>query len=75
MYYFLLNVPWNLQYITSHMSNELAIYNFTYEVERNDKKAVVLQHDLPWHGVLHVVKKDGKKFILEKDKSCIEDII
>lgn len=27
------------------------------EVERNDKKAVVFHHDLPWHGVLHVVKK------------------
>ena len=27
------------------------------EVERSDKKAVVLHHDLPWHGVLHVIKK------------------
>ncbi|XP_068678521.1 uncharacterized protein [Montipora capricornis] len=45
-----------------------------YEVERSDKKAVVLHHDLPWHGVLHVVKKNGKKFIVEKDTS-IEDII
>lgn len=27
------------------------------EVERSDKKAVVFHHDLPWHGVLHVVKK------------------
>ena len=44
-----------------------------YEVERSDNKAVVLHYDLPWHGVLHVVKKNGKKFIVEKDTSCIED--
>ena len=36
-----------------------------YEVERSDNKAVVLYHDLPWHGVLHVVQKNGKKFIVE----------
>ena len=46
-----------------------------YEVERSDNKAVVLHHDLPWHGVLHVVQKNGKKFIVEKDTSCIEDTI
>ena len=46
-----------------------------YEVERSDNKAVVLHHDLPWYGVLHVVKKNGKKFIVEKDTSCIEDTI
>ena len=46
-----------------------------YEAERSDNKAVVLHHDLPWHGVLHVVKKNGKKFIVEKDTSCIEDTI
>ena len=46
-----------------------------YEVERSDNKAVVLHHDLPWHGVLHVVKKNEKKFIVEKDTSCVEDTI
>ena len=44
-----------------------------YEVERTDDRAAVLHHDLPWHGVLHIVQKKGKKFIVEKDTSCIED--
>ena len=32
-----------------------------YEVERTDNKAVVLRHDLPWHGMLHIVQKNGKE--------------
>ena len=46
-----------------------------YEVERSDNKAVVLNHDLQWHGVLHVIQKNGKKFIVEKDTSGVEDTI
>ena len=44
-----------------------------YEVKRTDNSAVFFHHDLPWHGVLHFVPKNGKKFIVEKDTSCIED--
>ena len=46
-----------------------------YEVERTDHKAVVLCHDLQWYGVLHIVQKNGKKFIVEKDTCCIEDVL
>ena len=46
-----------------------------YEVEMTDTRAVVLPHDLPWDGVLHIVQKNGKKFIVEKDTSCIKDAL
>ena len=42
-----------------------------YEVERTDYKAVVLCHDLPWYGVLHIVQKNGKKFIVEREKHVV----
>ncbi|CAH3115461.1 unnamed protein product [Porites lobata] len=59
---------------------ELATLSFhhhfmAYEVERTDHKAVVLRHDLQWYGVLHIVQKNGKKFIVEKDTCCIEDVL
>ena len=41
-------------------------YFMAYEVERTNNRAVVLRHDLPWHGVLHIVQKNGKKFIWRK---------
>ena len=46
-----------------------------YEVEITDNRAVVLRHDIPWHGVSHIVQENGKKFIVEKDTSCIEDTL
>ena len=46
-----------------------------YEVERTDNRAVVLRYDLPWYGMLHVVQKNGKKFMVEKDTSYIEDTL
>ena len=59
---------------------ELATLSFhhhfmAYEVERTDHKAVVLRHDLQWYGVLLIVQKNGKKFIVEKDTCCIEDVL
>ena len=59
---------------------ELATLSFhhhfmAYEVGRTDHKAVVLRHDLQWYGVLHIVQKNGKKFIVEKDTCCIEDVL
>ena len=59
---------------------ELATLSFhhhfmAYEVDRTDHKAVVLRHDLQWYGVLHIVQKNGKKFIVEKDTCCIEDVL
>ena len=41
----------------------------------HNRKAVVLRHDLQWYGVLHIVQKNGKKFIVEKDTCCIEDVL
>ena len=46
-----------------------------YEVERTDNRAVVLRRGLTWHGVFHIFQKNGKKFIVEKDTSCIEDTL
>ena len=46
-----------------------------YEVERTDRRVVVLRSDLQWFGVLPVVLKNDRKFIVEKDTSCIEDIL
>ena len=46
-----------------------------YKVERTDNRPAVLCHDLPWHGLLHIVQKNGEKFILEKDTSCIKDTL
>ena len=59
---------------------ELASLSFhnhfmAYEVERTVHKAVVLHHDLPWYGVLHIVQKNGKTLIVEKDTCCIENIL
>ena len=41
-----------------------------YEVEITYNRAVVLRHDIPWHGVSRIVHENGKKFIVEKDTSC-----
>ena len=46
-----------------------------YEIERKDIRVVVSWINLPWYGVLNVILKNGKKFIVEKDTSCIEDIL
>ena len=46
-----------------------------YEIEREDTRVVVSWINLPWYGVLNVILKNGKKFIVEKDTSCIEDIL
>ena len=46
-----------------------------YEIEREDTRVVVSWINLPWYGVLNVILKNGKTFIVEKDTSCIEDIL
>ena len=38
-----------------------------YEIEREDTRVVVSWSNLPWYGVLNVILKNGKKFIVEKD--------
>lgn len=42
-----------------------------YEVERTENRAVDLRHDL----LGHIIQKNGKKFIVEKDSSCIQDTL
>ena len=46
-----------------------------YEVEKTDNRAVVVRHDISWHGMLHIVQKNSKKFIVKKDTSCIENTL
>ena len=46
-----------------------------YKIEREDTRVVVSWINLPWYGVLNVILKNGKTFIVEKDTSCIEDIL
>lgn len=38
------------------------------EIEMEDTRVVVSWSNLPWHGVLNVLLKNGEKFIVEKDK-------
>ena len=42
-----------------------------YEVERTENRAVDLRHDL----LGHIIQKNGKKFIVQKDTSCIQDTL
>jgi hypothetical protein len=37
-----------------------------YEVQSTDEKQVVLPHNLHWHGVLNVIKKEGNHMLLKK---------
>ena len=46
-----------------------------YEIEREDTRVVVSWINLPWYGVLNVILKNGKRFIVKKDTSCIVDIL
>lgn len=46
----------------------------SYEVQPTEQKRVVLTNGIPWHGVLNIIKKGGKSFVVEKDSACIEDI-
>ena len=41
------------------------------EVERTENRAVDLRHDL----LGHIIQKNGKKFIVQKDTSCIQDTL
>ena len=65
---------------TFFITTELETLSFhkhfmAYEVERTDGRVVVLRSDLQWFGVLPVVLKNDKKFVVEKGTSCIEDIL
>ena len=46
-----------------------------YEIEREVTRVVVSGINLPWYGALNGILENGKKFIMEKDTSCIEDIL
>ncbi|XP_028395767.1 uncharacterized protein LOC114519789 [Dendronephthya gigantea] len=46
----------------------------SYEVNFTDKCAVVVLDNLPWHGVLNVVKKNAQMFVVEKDTVNIESM-
>jgi hypothetical protein len=46
----------------------------SYEVITTNKSVVVVLGNLPWHGVLNIVRKSGQLFILEKDTANIEGI-
>ena len=42
-----------------------------YEVERTENRVVDLRHDL----LGHIIQKNGKKFIVEKNTPCIQDTL
>ena len=46
-----------------------------YEVTPTDRNCVVLFSNLAWSGVLNIVKREGKTFIVEKCSTAVEDII
>lgn len=46
----------------------------SYEVQPTSEKRVLVPNDLPWHGVLHLIKKGGKSFVIEKHSANIEEL-
>ena len=45
-----------------------------YEVVLTNERVVVLLQNLPWHGVLNIVRKHDNLFIVEKDTASVEDM-
>lgn len=63
--YFVLTVLETILFWSHHMS---------YEVQTTSMKRVLVPSDLPWHGVLHLIKKGGKSFVVEKHSAKIDDL-
>ena len=43
-----------------------------YEVEVTEEKLLISYHNLSRHGCLHMIKKTGRDYIVEKDTAKIE---
>lgn len=63
--YFVVTVFQTVSFCCQYMS---------YDVLPTEQKRVVIPNSLPWHGVLHIIKKAGKAFIVEKESSNVEDV-
>lgn len=55
----------------------LEVVNFTdhlmaYEVQRTERTEIWSYADLPWHGVLNIVMRSSKYYVVEKDTAGIE---
>ena len=64
--YFVLTVLETVLFWSRYMS---------YEVQPTSEKRVLVPNDLPWHGVLHLIKKGGKSFVIEKHSANIEELL
>ena len=45
-----------------------------YEVVPTNERVVVLLQNLPWHGLLNIVRKHDNLCIVEKDTASVEDM-
>jgi hypothetical protein len=43
-------------------------------VQPRDEKRVLVPNELPWHGVLNLIKK-GKAFVVEKNSANIKELL
>ena len=46
---------------------EFVEHVMTYEVQRTERKEIWAYADLPWHGVLNIVTRASKYYVVEKD--------
>lgn len=63
------------KFFVVHVLETLAFHRhfMCYQVFPTNRKMVVVLQNLPWHGVLNILKKNGDLYIVERDTSNVED--